>query len=236
LVVHFLGHGGRYVWRTGPPDYHDSSDLFSSVDLEALPANRRLPLVLSMTCSSGPFDHPTADSLAETFLRLPDRGAIGVLAASWRIAASEQLSQALIRELTTQNAAIGEAVMKAKNEVNIRGLAESYNLLGDPAMQLSQPDTDLTLEVRSSDGVITVTADVTPDRFPDGQAIIYWLDSTGQKLKTQQSILGSGPLEFHYPLSVDNGPPSMASVYVWSTVSGRDASGEISMHKLARTP
>ena len=52
--------------------------------LDTLADNDRLPVVLSLTCYSAPFDHPTADSIGEKFLRIPERGAIAVFAASWR--------------------------------------------------------------------------------------------------------------------------------------------------------
>ena len=58
VLVHFLGHGGRFVWRTGPPDYRDSTDLFNAADVAALPPNPRLPMVLSMTCSSARLTTP----------------------------------------------------------------------------------------------------------------------------------------------------------------------------------
>ena len=53
-----------------------------------------------MTCYSAPFDHPNADSIGEKFLRLPDRGAVAVVAASWRISPSEEMSRLLLEEFT----------------------------------------------------------------------------------------------------------------------------------------
>lgn len=135
-LLHFLGHGGRLVWRTGPRDLSGASDLFGLKDIESLQESRALPLVLSMTCSSGPFDHPTADSIAEALLRAPDRGAIGVLAASWRVQASRQFSSLLVNALLENGNRIGEAVMQAKRQETDRTLVESYNLLGDPALFL----------------------------------------------------------------------------------------------------
>lgn len=139
-LLHFLGHGGRLVWRTGPRDLSGASDLFGLKDIESLRENRALPLVLSMTCSSGPFDHPTADSIAEALLRAPDRGAIGVLAASWRVQASKQFSSLLINALFENGNRIGEAVMQAKRQETDRTLVESYNLLGDPALFLASAE------------------------------------------------------------------------------------------------
>ncbi|MCP4659898.1 MAG: hypothetical protein GY856_31225, partial [bacterium] len=48
LVVHFLGHGGRYIWRTGPPDLKKNHDLFTLDHLEQLSAGGPLPVVLSL--------------------------------------------------------------------------------------------------------------------------------------------------------------------------------------------
>src|SRR6185295_18305483 len=46
LLVHFIGHGGRFIWRTGPPDWTKHRDLFNLSDLDRLPESRRLPVVL----------------------------------------------------------------------------------------------------------------------------------------------------------------------------------------------
>jgi len=143
LLVHFLGHGGRFVWRTGPLDYRNASDLFSVADLERLQNGHRLPLVLSMTCSSGPFDHPQASSIAEAFLLLPGNGAMGVLAASWRVPASQSFSTLLLDELLQPGLSIGEAILKAKQKEPNLALVESYNFFGDPALQLKLPATNL---------------------------------------------------------------------------------------------
>lgn len=135
-LVHFLGHGGRFVWRTGPMDLQNASDLFASRDIGQLKRHAALPLVLSMTCSSGPFDHPQADSMAESLMGAADRGAIGVVAASRRVPPSKPFSARLLAALFEDDARIGEALMRAKQQESRRSLVESYNLFGDPAMQL----------------------------------------------------------------------------------------------------
>ena len=95
-----------------------------------------LPLLLSMTCSSGPFDHPTESSIAEGFLAAPERGAIAVLAASWRVPASERFSTLLVEALSEPGIPIGEAILEAKRTETDRELVEAYNLLGDPGLVL----------------------------------------------------------------------------------------------------
>jgi hypothetical protein len=138
LMVHFLGHGGRFIWRTGPPDFRKNHDLFTLEDLDKLTPNQSIPLVLSMSCYSAPFDHPDADSIGEKLLRMPDKGAVAVLAASWRNSPAENFSAALIDGLT-QPGTVGEAIVAAKRAVKSRTLVEQYNLLGDPALRLALP-------------------------------------------------------------------------------------------------
>lgn len=138
LLVHFFGHGGRYIWRTAAPDLASQRDLFDLSDVEALAPTSRLPLVLSMTCYSAPFDHPTADSIGEKLLREPAKGAVAVFAASWRNGPREEWSRHLLEELL-QPGTVGEALMRVKRKSNHLDLIRQYNLLGDPAMRLALP-------------------------------------------------------------------------------------------------
>jgi len=137
LMVQFLGHGGRYIWRTGPPDLKKNHDLFTLEHLDTLAPNERLPFVISLTCYSAPFDHPTADSIGEKLLRLDRKGAIGVFAASWRNSPSSNMGRIVMEELTTPGATLGEAIMRAKHRLRSPVLVETYNLLGDPAISLN---------------------------------------------------------------------------------------------------
>ncbi|MEM6797619.1 MAG: C25 family cysteine peptidase [Acidobacteriota bacterium] len=139
LMVHFIGHGGRYIWRTGPPDIAKNHDLFTLDDLDKLPPSKKLPVIVSLTCYSAPFDHPTADSIGEKFLRLEDRGAIGVIAASWRNSPKVRWGTVIFDELTRPGATVGEALQRAKGQLRSRMFRETYNLLGDPAVPIAVP-------------------------------------------------------------------------------------------------
>lgn len=154
VLVHFFGHGGRYIWRTGPPDLKKNHDLFTLEHLDALPTGSRLPVVLSMTCYSAPFDHPTADSIGEKFLRVPDRGAVAVFAASWRNSPTRRFSHTILEALHGPGT-LGEAIVAAKREIRSPIMVETYNLLGDPALQLaSAPRHRRSLaEARGSDSL-----------------------------------------------------------------------------------
>ncbi len=138
LIVHFFGHGGRYIWRTAAPDLASQRDLFDLSDVEALAPTARLPLVLSMTCYSAPFDHPTADSIGEKLLRESAKGAVAVFAASWRNGPREEWSRQLFAELL-QPGTVGEAILRVKRRATAPDLIRQYNLLGDPALRLALP-------------------------------------------------------------------------------------------------
>lgn len=140
LLVHFIGHGGRYIWRTGPEDLKRNNDLFTLKDLDNLTPTDGFPFVMSMTCYSAPFDHPTADSIGEKLLRLDDKGAIAVLAAAWRNAPSKVFSQEILKELQLPGKTIGEAVLAGKRKDQMdHDSIQQYNLLGDPALPLALP-------------------------------------------------------------------------------------------------
>jgi hypothetical protein len=138
-LLHFVGHGGRFVWRTGPPDWQHQHDLFNLDDLDRLAASDKLPIVVSMTCYSAPFDHPSADSIGEKLLRLPDRGAIAVIAAAWRISPTQLLSQIVVGELlgASPGERLGDAFLRAKVKSRDRDFLEQFNLLGDPSLPLA---------------------------------------------------------------------------------------------------
>lgn len=174
LIVHFLGHGGRHIWRTGPPDFRKNHDLFTLDHVAQLAPTNRLAFVLSMTCYSGPFDHPNQDSIGETFLRVPDRGAVGVFAASWRNSPSRTFSQLIIDGLTAPGTPVGVAIMNAKRQTQNRTLVETYNLLGDPAIALAVPQESIELTVGAKGGGARVTGRVVGAKLK-GEGVVEWV-------------------------------------------------------------
>lgn len=138
LVLHFFGHGGRYMWQTAPSRGGNTGNLFDMEDLDQLAPNTRLPIVLSMSCNTGPFDHPAVDSLAEKFVRMNDRGAVAVLAASARNSPSLKFTNALLQGILDEST-LGQAVQGAKSARQHPDAALLYNLLGDPALVPARP-------------------------------------------------------------------------------------------------
>ena len=227
LLVHFIGHGGRYIWRTGPPDFRKNHDLFTLEHLDQLAPSGRLPIILSMTCYSAPFDHPTADSIGEKFLRLADRGAAAILAASWRNSPGSQLSQRALTSLLA-GATVGEAVLDAKRGLARRDLIETYNLLGDPAIALPAPQERLAIERVEAGGATTVRVQSTSGNPLAGQLLIDWLGEGNSILLSERHEATGKAVELAYPEGAE-GSPVGVSAYLWDEESGRDGLGALDL-------
>jgi len=228
LLVHFIGHGGRFIWRTGPPDLRKNHDLFTLDDVSQLSNGNRLPMVLSMTCYSAPFDNPTEDSIGERFLREADKGAIAVFAASWRNAPSTAFSTALVKELLNPGATIGEGIVRAKKQIDDRVLVEMYNLLGDPAVVLERPRADARLMLSADAWNPGVLVALPGLRF-SGQVALDWLDESRQLIAT--STYRAEQSTFRVPIP-RLGPGKVAHfvrVYASDEAGVADASGVLSL-------
>ena len=179
LLVHFIGHGGQYIWRVGP-----IGDLFTLDDVSALKNVGRYPMVLAMTCFSAPFDHPTEDSIGERFLREPDRGAVAVFAASWKNWPNAENSRALVEELLRPGVSIGDAIVNVKSKTSDRVLVEMYNLLGDPALVLAQPQGKLALQLSGDRWNSNVAVRIPAASF-GGDVDVDWLDAQGDVMEAR---------------------------------------------------
>ncbi|MEP6883084.1 MAG: C25 family cysteine peptidase [Dokdonella sp.] len=226
LLVHFIGHGGRFIWRTGPPDLRKNHDLFTLDDVSELSNSGRLPMVLSMTCYSAPFDNPTEDSIGERFLREADKGAIAVFAASWRNSPSTKFSESLVKELLVPGATIGEGIVRAKKSIDDRTLVEMYNLLGDPAVVLERPREVAKLQI-SSDRWNPQLLIALPDPNFSGQVTVNWLDEKGSSLGVTNFQTNSSVLRVPITRFGPGVVAQFASVYANNPASGRDAVGNL---------
>ena len=223
LLVHFIGHGGRYIWRTGPPDLKQNQDLFTLDDVSRLGNGARLPMVLSMTCYSAPFDNPTEDSIGERFLREADKGAIAVFAASWRNTPSPAFSKGIIEELLEPGATIGEAIVRAKQRSPDRILVEMYNLLGDPAVVLERPRDNARVVLEDKRWNPGVLVDLGQAGF-EGNVSIDWHDEKNNKLGSTTRHASTSRFRLDVP-TFENGRAAAVRVYAASPGTGRDAVG-----------
>ena len=235
-AVHFIGHGGRYIWRTGPPDLEKNHDLFTLDHLDELTENAWLPVVLSLTCYSAPFDHPSADSIGEKLLRIPDKGAIGVFAASWRNSPSPLMGETLLRELTTPGNTIGEAVMRAKHEFRSDALVQTYNLLGDPAVQVAAPGDFLDLGLETTEGGLILHVEML-EAVGEGKLMADWVAVDGSVLREDRiEVSGSD-----FSISLDPGVLgdldllAGVRVYVWDEARRIDGIGWVGLPVIEET-
>ena len=230
LGVHFIGHGGRYIWRTGPPDLKKNHDLFTLDHLDELADNDRLSVVLSLTCYSAPFDHPTADSIGEKMIRIPRKGAIAVFAASWRNSPSPVMGERLLEELTIPGNTIGEAVMRAKHEFHSDILVQTYNLLGDPAVPVAAPAHALDIVLEDTNDGLTLHA-AMPVPFDAGWLVADWVAQDGSVLRQDRIEVSGSDVSISLDRGVLDGQDRLSGVrvYVWDDENRVDGIGWVDL-------
>lgn len=180
VLVHFLGHGGQFIWRVGP-----IGDLFTLADVDALTNLGKYPMVLSMTCFSAPFDHPTEDSIGERFLRDPGKGAIAFFGASWMNWPDPVNSRTLMDRLLTPGETIGDAILAVKRKATDPVFVQTYNLLGDPAVVLALPKKSLRMDVERGRWQTRVNVRIPASDF-GGTIDVDWLGKSGERLSTSR--------------------------------------------------
>jgi hypothetical protein len=130
LLVNYIGHGTLEFWR---------GDIFSSDDAEVLTNGLRLPLVIGMTCLTGFFQDVYYETLAESFLKARNGGALAVWTSSGLTDPSRQavMNKEMIRLLFSgEGLTIGEAAMRAKASVADLDIRRTWILFGDPTTRL----------------------------------------------------------------------------------------------------
>jgi hypothetical protein len=134
LLVNYAGHGSEDQWS--------GSDFFDNTTANALTNGSSLPVFLIMNCLNGLFQDVYYQPLAVTLMLAPNGGAVAVLSSSGLNQPSPQTS---LDKLIVQSAfgpshpALGDAILQAKSGITDLGVRKTYNLLGDPAMQIKPP-------------------------------------------------------------------------------------------------
>jgi uncharacterized repeat protein (TIGR01451 family) len=134
LLVNYAGHGSEDIWS--------GEDLFDNTTATALTNGSSLPVFLIMDCLNGFFQDVTEEPLAVTLMLASNGGAVAVLASS---GLNQPAPQTTLDKLIVKNAmhqpfpALGDAILQAKSGITDIGVRKTFNLLGDPAMQIKPP-------------------------------------------------------------------------------------------------
>jgi hypothetical protein len=132
--VNYLGHGSAEQWS--------GSDIFDTGSVSSLTNRSQLPVFLIMDCLNGFFQDLYSQPLGVTLLLAPNGGAVAVLASSGLNQAPPQTTLDILvveNALNPKPATLGEAIVQAKSHISDPDVRRTYNLLGDPAMQVKQP-------------------------------------------------------------------------------------------------
>ena len=131
VLVNYAGHGSEDEWS--------GDDLFDNIAANALTNGSSLPVFLIMDCLNGFFQDVYEEPLSVTLMLAPNGGAVAVLASS---GLNQAIPQTALDSLIVQNVfgtpplTLGEALLKGKAGIADLGVRRTYNLLGDPAMQI----------------------------------------------------------------------------------------------------
>ncbi len=132
--IGYFGHGSVTLWA--------QEKILSVEDVARLSNPEQLPIIFTVTCLTGLFEHPNTSSLGEALLRAKNGGAVAGLVPSSAALLPDQsvLAQALAASLATQPT-LGEAVRQAQTSLadstgSLREILLTFNLLGDPALTL----------------------------------------------------------------------------------------------------
>jgi hypothetical protein len=134
LLVNYAGHGSEEQWS--------GDNLFNNTVANSLTNGSSLPVFLIMDCLNGFFQDVYDVPLAVTLMLAPNGGAVAVLASSGLNQAGPQtnLDKLVVQgAMTSPQPPLGDAILKAKSGITDLAVRKTYNLLGDPAMQIKAP-------------------------------------------------------------------------------------------------
>lgn len=137
LLISFTGHSSWHQWA--------AESIFDIHTVAQLRNEQRLPVLLSMTCFTGLFQHPEYGTLDESLLRQANGGAVATWSPSGLGIANghDELHYGLYRavfnhQVTELGAAIQSAQLYLYSQpADHTNLLYTYHLFGDPAMSLN---------------------------------------------------------------------------------------------------
>ncbi len=136
VLVDYLGHGSEEQWS--------GSNIFDNKAVASLTNGSQLPVFLIMDCLNGLLQDVYQDPLAVTLILAPNGGGVAVLASS---GLNQPQPQTRLDTLVVQNAfssprpTLGDAILRAKPQIDDLDVRRTYILFGDPAMRIKTPTT-----------------------------------------------------------------------------------------------
>jgi hypothetical protein len=141
-LLGYFGHGSVELWA--------QEKILMVDDVAKLTNREKLPIVFTVTCLSGLFQHPVKPSLGETLVRAKNGGAVAALVPSSAAILTDQrvLAQGLAAALGASVRAdgpktLGDAILAAQQSITnttggVREVLLTFNLLGDPTLPLAR--------------------------------------------------------------------------------------------------
>ena len=194
FLINYIGHGSTAAWAGTPT-------LLAIADISKISNGARQPIVLAMTCKEGYYidPNPTYNSMAETFTRAANKGAIASWSATGQGLATghDFLNRGFLNALLRDGvSSIGEATMAGKLNLASVGtspdLLDTYLLFGDPALRtvatainfesVAPETSDLnqpySVTIRATSSLAIPTGNVTIDDGT-GASCVATLDAAG---------------------------------------------------------
>ncbi len=135
-LVAFVGHGTFGQWS--------DRSLLTVADITTL-KSIKIPVVLSMTCYTGRFEHETDTyGIGELLVKKPNSGSVAFIGSTGRssVSSNSRMLRTITDSLINKKVkTIGEALLLSKMEMSPWETDQlySYVLLGDPALQFKSP-------------------------------------------------------------------------------------------------
>ncbi|MBC7188541.1 MAG: hypothetical protein H5U38_16070 [Calditrichaeota bacterium] len=145
VIMNFIGHGGGGVFS--------DEELFQIDDVNLLNNTMNFPVHFSLTCFIVYIYSPTKASLGEELLRAPGRGIVAHFGSAGRarLYGDQLLNIGLFKSLFANGRRrVGQVTTEGKLSMLAGGFrypdeAKSFNLMGDPALQIALPPTSVEL-------------------------------------------------------------------------------------------
>lgn len=128
-LVNYFGHGSFDLWN---------GDILTVADAAGLQNGNKHSVYVMMTCLTGYFLEPGADSLAETLLKNLNGGAVAVWAGTGYTEPDPQevINKSVFPNLFTPGQLLGDALRQAKSATTDRDTRLTWIFFGDPTMRL----------------------------------------------------------------------------------------------------